>query len=143
MRLHGLVYAEHGLDRRFEAFVVRELSALASAERAGSLWVAEANREIAGSVALERSGSATGRLRFFVMAPRFAGRGIGQRLLGEALAHATALGFVTMDLWTFAGLDAAAHLYRKAGFRLVEEVPGDTWGTPLLEQRYELQLTSG
>ena len=57
VRLHGQVYAEHGLDQRFEAFVARELGALATGESAGNLWLAETGDDaVVGSVALRRGG---------------------------------------------------------------------------------------
>jgi GNAT superfamily N-acetyltransferase len=43
-------------------------------------------------------------------------------------------------LWTFAGLDAARHLYEKCGFELVEQSAGNQWGTEVEEQRFELTL---
>jgi hypothetical protein len=41
-------------------------------------------------------------------------------------------------LWTFRSLDAAAHLYRRHGFRLAGERPGRRRGTEMIEQRYML-----
>ena len=43
-------------------------------------------------------------------------------------------------LWTFEGLDAARHLYEKAGFKLVEQKRAAQWGLEVNEQRFELQL---
>jgi hypothetical protein len=43
-------------------------------------------------------------------------------------------------LWTVSSLAAAASLYRSAGFRLVEEIPGRRWGVDVVEQRYDLAL---
>jgi hypothetical protein len=37
-------------------------------------------------------------------------------------------------------LDAAAKLYRAAGFELAEERAGTPWGEEVVEQRYELTL---
>ena len=41
---------------------------------------------------------------------------------------------------TFAGLDAAKAVYLAAGFRLVAEADGESWGVLLREQRYELDF---
>jgi hypothetical protein len=38
---------------------------------------------------------------------------------------------------TFKGLDAARALYDRAGFRLVAEATGSTWGREVTEQRFE------
>jgi hypothetical protein len=37
-------------------------------------------------------------------------------------------------------LAAAAHLYRSAGFRQVEQRPGRLWGVDVIEEKYELYL---
>jgi len=42
-----------------------------------------------------------------------------------------------VHLDTFAGLDAARALYERAGFRLVAEQAGETWGRVVTEQRFE------
>jgi hypothetical protein len=38
---------------------------------------------------------------------------------------------------TFAGLDAARALYERAGFHLVDEIEGESWGRTMREQRFE------
>jgi len=40
-------------------------------------------------------------------------------------------------LHTFAGLDAARHLYQQHGFALIDEHATTAWGPPVLEQRFE------
>ena len=79
-------------------------------------------------------------LRWFILAEGERGRGTGRALLGESLAFARATRRPGVYLWTFAGLDAARRLYDAAGFRLVEENDGDTWGTRVTEQRFVLHL---
>lgn len=46
--------------------------------------------------------------------------------------------FKKVYLWTFAGLDAARHLYEKCGFRLCEQCEGNQWEKTVTEQRFEL-----
>ena len=41
---------------------------------------------------------------------------------------------------TFEGLDAARHLYEKAGFRLVHQGKGTQWGKEVDEQRFERRI---
>jgi glycerol-3-phosphate dehydrogenase len=45
-----------------------------------------------------------------------------------------------LGLWTFDGLEAARHLYEKAGFRLAHQQRGTQWGIAVDEQRFELEL---
>jgi RimJ/RimL family protein N-acetyltransferase len=43
-------------------------------------------------------------------------------------------------LWHIEGLDAARHVYEKAGFRLEEQRKGSRWGKEVNEQRFALEL---
>jgi len=79
-------------------------------------------------------------LRWFITADGERGKGTGRALLDESLAFARATGRPGVYLWTFAGLDAARRLYDSAGFRLVEDLVGSTWGTRVTEQRFVLDL---
>ncbi|MGB0097707.1 MAG: hypothetical protein WBP81_34870 [Solirubrobacteraceae bacterium] len=45
-----------------------------------------------------------------------------------------------LELETFSALTAAAYLYREAGFRIESLRQTDRWGTPIILQRYELEL---
>jgi hypothetical protein len=45
--------------------------------------------------------------------------------------------FARVRLGTFAGLDAARHLYEEFGFRKVQEGSTTTWGPEVLEQHWE------
>ena len=53
-----------------------------------------------------------------------------------------AAGYDSIILWTVSALTAAAHLYESAGFRKVEEKPGRQWGVEVVEERYELRVTT-
>ena len=45
--------------------------------------------------------------------------------------------FASAYLHTFAGLDAARHLYEQHGFVLTDERPTTAWGPSVLEQRFK------
>ena len=49
-------------------------------------------------------------------------------------------GYNPIYLNTFEGLDAARHLYEKAGFRLVHQGKGTQWGKEVNEQRFERRI---
>ena len=145
VRLHGLLYArEQGFDHRFEGYVAEGLARFSrdydpARER---LWVVEAaDGRIVGCVAVVRASEQrdAAQLRWFLLDPAARGRGLGRRLLGEAVTFAEAAGYRSMHLWTLRGLAAAARLYRAFGFALVEEKPNRDWlaGRELVEQRYE------
>jgi len=77
-------------------------------------------------------------LHWFMIVPELRGSGMGRTLLSEAVAFCRRRGVQSLRLWTFAGLDAARHLYEQQGFRLLAESEATTWGKPVNEQVLEL-----
>ncbi len=149
--LHGRYYAsEWGLDAAFEAEVALELGDFLVRFREGrdGFWVARDGEAVIGSISLDagggdssRGGAEEGaRLRWFIVAPGEAGRGVGRHLFETCLAAARARGLGRVYLWTFEGLDAARRLYDAAGFRLVETRIDRDWGRPVAHQKMELRL---
>jgi GNAT superfamily N-acetyltransferase len=61
---------------------------------------------------------------------------LGRRLLTEAVQFCDACGYPRVYLTTFAGLEAARHLYEQVGFCLEHEQEDTTWGHPLREQTF-------
>ncbi len=142
VRLHGVVYArECGFDPTFEAYVAAPLADLV---RTGSarerLWLAERAGRLVGCVAIVAAAPEVAQLRWFLVDPIARGRGLGTRLLSEAVSFARACGYRAIVLWTVSRLAAAARLYRAAGFRKVQDRPGRMWGADVIEEKYELLL---
>lgn len=139
-QLHAEHYSRsHGFGVRFEAKVAQELSAFCLTYTPGrdGLWLAM-DPAIQGSIAIDGSkGPEHGaHLRWFIASDTLRGQGFGKRLLSQALAFADGAAYPQVQLWTFAGLSAARHLYEAHGFKLAEERPGETWGKTVLEQRF-------
>lgn len=139
-QLHARYYARQaGFGPAFEATVARELAAFCDAYVPGrdGLWTV-GGPQIEASIALDGSQAADGaaHLRWFIVSEALRGQGLGRALLARAVALADARGYASIELWTFAGLDAARHLYEAAGFRLEHEAPGDRWGRTVTEQRF-------
>ncbi len=143
LSLHGVVYArEMGLDLTFEGYVAGTLEHFArptdlARER---LWLAEHGPRLVGSVAVLRIAREVAQLRWLVVDPAFRGRGIGKRLVQEAVAFARAAGYPSMFLETLEELPIAAALYRAAGFELVRAEALRLWGREVTDQRYEIRL---
>ena len=145
--LHGRYYAEAwGFGPYFEAKVARgmaDFSARYDPARDLILSTHDGARTT-GSITVDGSDPEPAEgllhLRWFILDASTRGRGIGRALLEESLAFARASGRDGIYLWTFAGLDAARRLYDGAGFRLVEEHAGETWGTRVTEQRFVLRF---
>ncbi|MCB1358836.1 MAG: GNAT family N-acetyltransferase [Maritimibacter sp.] len=140
---HGDLYgAREGYDIRFEALVARILSDFVARD-AGPReqgWILQAGDMRLGCVFVVTEDDTTARLRLLLLEPFARGRGLGEKLLTTALAHARATGFERMVLWTHAGLPEACGLYQKAGFRLVSSTPGAAFGQKMEDQEWELRL---
>jgi len=142
VRLHGVLYArEHGFDPTFEAYVAEPLArfAIATSPRE-RIWIAERQGAIVGCVAIVAASSDTAQLRWFLVDPGARGRGLGGRLLDDAIAFSRARGYRSIVLWTVAALTAASRLYAARGFRRTEVKPGRRWGVDVVEEKYEILL---
>lgn len=141
-QLHAEHYsAASGFGLAFEAKVARELAGFCEQARPGrdGLWLAQTGGAIEGSVVIDgaHAADAGAHLRWFITSPTLRGKGAGRQLLARALAFADGCGYRRTYLWTFEGLDTARHLYEALGFRLVQQRPGQQWGTLVQEQRFE------
>jgi GNAT superfamily N-acetyltransferase len=142
--LHAVYYHEQwGFDVSFEVQVGGELSAFVRGFQEGrdGLWAALSGDDLAGAVAIDGSQSGTegARLRWFIVAPSFQGRGIGKVLMGTAMEFCRRVPHPRAYLWTFRGLDRARALYEASGFRLVHEHEVRQWGRAITEQRFVLE----
>jgi GNAT superfamily N-acetyltransferase len=102
-----------------------------------ALWVAVAEGEVVGSVALRDLGGQALELKRMYLRPTTRGRGLGKRLLAIALEWGRANGATVIRLDTSERMEAARALYEAHGFR---RVPGEA---PRQGQRrllYELRL---
>jgi DNA-binding MarR family transcriptional regulator/N-acetylglutamate synthase-like GNAT family acetyltransferase len=140
---HGMLYAqEYGWDERFEALVA-EIAAHfiqnfdAKRERC---WIAERDGEMVGSVFLVAKSQRVAKLRLLLVEPSARGLGIGNRLVEECIQFAREAGYRSIVLWTQSILLAARHIYKKAGFRLIEHEPHCSFGFDLVSETWELAL---
>lgn len=142
-QLHAEHYAASvGFGLVFEAKVARELGDFCLQFQPGrdGLWLLWLDGCIEGSHADSSDGGGA-HLRWFITSERVRGQGGGRQLLRQALGFVQTCGYLSTTLWTFAGLDAARHLYEAHGFRLVQESPGQQWGSLVTEQRFERTST--
>jgi GNAT superfamily N-acetyltransferase len=139
---HGRLYrAEYHLDERFEAYVAAGVGAavLSEASPPARFWVVRDGEELLGSAAVCPASERAGQFRWFLLDPRVRGQGVGRQLLDKALEHSRAVRYQAVFLWTFDALEAAARLYRSAGFVETERLPeASPWGVPVTEVRYDL-----
>jgi DNA-binding MarR family transcriptional regulator/GNAT superfamily N-acetyltransferase len=139
--MHARHYArDSGFGQSFESLVASGLAEFAGRldRPCNAIWCALRGGAIVGSVAIdgEDLGGGLAHLRWFIVEDGLQGAGVGRRLLTAAMAFVDELAFPETHLWTFAGLNAARHLYEAQGFACVEEKKGSQWGREVLEQRF-------
>jgi DNA-binding MarR family transcriptional regulator/GNAT superfamily N-acetyltransferase len=140
---HGALYArEYGWDERFEALVAEIVAKFIQNfdARRERCWIAERGGEPVGSVFAVKESEETARLRLLLVDPAARGTGLGSRLVEECIGFARQAGYQSMVLWTQSILQAAQHIYRKAGFQLTREEEHAEFGVPLTGQTWELRL---
>lgn len=144
VELHGTYYSRHwGFGVFFEAKMAADMAELANRYDEGrdGLWTVSVAGRVEGSIAIDgRDTPAAAVLRWYIVSDALRGTGVGRRLLATAVDFCRDRRYTRLSLWTFAGLDAARHLYEEYGFRLAEEQRGARWGTEVTEQRFELHL---
>jgi ribosomal protein S18 acetylase RimI-like enzyme len=141
--LHGILYAEeYHYDTTFDGYVALGIGEFAKAYNPGKdcLWVAEADGQIVGSIAIVGRPGGEAQLRWFLVHPAARGQGWGRALLEEALRFCREKGVGSVFLWTVGNLEAAVHLYRSVGFERTEQQTHHIWGQALTEERYDLSL---
>lgn len=139
VEMHASYYSRHyGFGHVFEARVAAGMAEFLGRidHPANQTFHARLEGRIVGAVTIDGEDLGQGRahLRWFILDDAARGRGLGQKLLGLAMAHVDKGDFAETRLWTFKGLDAGRHLYERAGFALVAEAPGSQWGREVIEQ---------
>jgi len=139
IELHWRLYHEnYRFELGFEKYVARTFADFVCHFKEGKdhIWIAKAGGQIKGCIALIDRGEKKAQLRYFITTPDYRGKGLGRLLLQLFMQHIKDHHYGQIFLWTTENLKAAAHLYIKEGFRLAEQRESDTFGVPLLEQKY-------
>lgn len=139
IELHGRLYHDsYGFGLGFEKYVARTFADFVCHFKEGKdqVWIAKANGQIKGCIALVDRGAQVAQLRYFITTPDYRGRGLGKLLFNLFMKHIRAHSYNQVYLWTTENLKAAAHLYIQEGFFLAEQRESDSFGITLLEQKY-------
>jgi GNAT superfamily N-acetyltransferase len=110
------------------------------------VWIALEEGVPRGALTIDgpriESGREFARLRFFILDEKFRGRGIGRRIVAEAMQYCRQQGYPGVFLTTLPGLDAALHLYKEQGFTLAHQSSETFHGSPYIEQTWECKFVS-
>ena len=141
--LHARYYAKNwSFGAQFEALVAEELGHFVAVHDPNEdLFLSAVDGDThLGSIVIDRTVSGrpdAAKLRWFIVSDAARGTGLGRALLGRAVAFSDERGTARITLSTFAGLDAARHLYEAYGFVLVHEAGSDRWHGGVGQQTFE------
>ena len=143
IHLHGWIYAEEcGYNHVFEGYVCKtfyEFFENYNPEK-DRFWFAEANGKMIGAIAIVGHSAKRAQLRWFILHPEFRGKGLGKKLLNEAVQYSRERGYRHVFLETTEDQKTAIHMYMQAGFKKIKEHENGAWGVNHVEQTYELTL---
>ncbi len=143
VQVHGELYArEYGWGARFEALVA-EIVARFVADfdpRRSRCWIAELDGARVGSVFVVPASRRVAQLRLLLVDPRARGRGLGTRLVQEAIEFARTCGYRRLVLWTQSNLAAARAIYRARGFEPGKSEVHAAFGVKLTGEYWEKRL---
>jgi GNAT superfamily N-acetyltransferase len=116
--LHAVLYApQQGWDHTFDSYVAIPLAKFAlSHSPRERIWIVEKEGRIVGCAAIVKFSEKEAQLRWLLLHPELRGRGLGRKLVDEAIAFCRDARYSTVFLWTVSTLPIAAKLYRSVGF---------------------------
>jgi peptidyl-dipeptidase Dcp len=141
--LHGSLYKkEYNYSIAFETYVAKGFYEFYNQydPNKDCVWICEHNHSIIGFLLLMHRENSAAQLRFFIIHPEYRGIGLGKKLMELYMDWLEKHDYKSSYLWTTNEQTAAAALYKKYGFNLVEEYDSTSFGKLLKEQRYELIL---
>ncbi len=143
---HGHAYAaSEGFDETFGVLVAQILADFEAGhdETCERAFIAWSENKRLGSVFCVRLTDKVAKLRLFYLVQESRGRGIGQHMLDACTDFARHAGYERMQLWTHESHKAACVLYARNGWQLIGSKPVHSFGVDLVEQTWQVDLTSG
>lgn len=104
------------------------------------MLILECDGNAAGCIAITHVQNHVAQLRYFFLEPEMRGLGVGTTLLNKALDFCREKNYSHVFLWTVSAQESARELYQKAGFEITETSQNNSWGSPVLEEKWDLAL---
>jgi len=141
---HSLFYSrEYGFDITFDSYVAGAMVKFIDDydENKERLWIVENEEKILGSIAIVKGDeNGVAQLRWFLLEPEVHGKGVGKKLMNDAVSFCREKGYRKIILWTFSDLKAARALYERHGFEINKIVKHKIWGQDIEEEKWDLIL---
>lgn len=140
------IAGSHGVDWTLDAMIAEQQCEFFRRfdGRLDRVWAAMHGKSPMGGLTIEGPRTdetpRSARLRFFILDDSLRGRGLGRRMLAEAMQFCREKGYERVFLTTLPNLDAALHLYRQQGFALISKTPGTFHGSCFVEETLESWL---
>lgn len=104
------------------------------------MLILECDGNASGCIAITHTENHVAQLRYFFLEPELRGLGAGTSLLNAALEFCRQKKYSHVFLWTVSAQESARTLYKNAGFKITETNENKDWGTPVLEEKWDLNL---
>lgn len=140
---HDILYnEEYGFDETFKEYVSGALNKFVKNfdSEKENIWIAEVNEKPVGIIAIAKVDDKTAQLRWFLIEPFMRGKGLARKLMKVVVEFCKEKNYNNITLWTVSILDAARHIYRSFGFKIVETIEHEIWGRCLIEEKWDLSL---
>jgi DNA-binding MarR family transcriptional regulator/GNAT superfamily N-acetyltransferase len=143
VKRHAELYAqEYGWTEPFEGVCAQIVADFVNKldRKRERCWIAEMDGANVGSIMLAKETDTTARIRLLLVDPSARGLGLGARLTDECIRFARRAKYQKITLWTHSVLEAARHIYAKAGFTLTRSERHNSWGRAVVSEHWDLVL---
>jgi ribosomal protein S18 acetylase RimI-like enzyme len=128
--IHDQLDENYQIDSRSMVSSTIQERAYATLEQYGSLnpplgivYIIEVDGDVAGMGALRKLNANVGEFKRMYNRPKYRGKGYGKKMVNKLLGDGRRFGCSSFLLDTAKFMTAAQHIYRKAGFKEIEDYP--------------------
>lgn len=104
------------------------------------MLILECDGNASGCITITHTEESVAQLRYFFLEPELRGLGAGKNLLDTALNFCREKKYSHVFLWTVSAQESARKLYKNAGFNITETSKNESWGSLVLEEKWDLDL---